>query len=684
MKSSLIPFVFMISILSSSCKTSQSHTTKAAEADTFTYFVEQFADLKILRYQVPEFDTLSLNQKKLIYFLSQAAIAGRDIIFDQNGKYNLAIRRTLEIIVDSYKGDRNTEEFSKFMVYTKRVWFSNGIYHHYGSEKFVPDFSQEYFKQLVAQSDQLKLPLAKGEAVEKLLARIMPVMFDPSILPKKVSQDPGKDLVLNSAVNFYEGVSEKEVEDFYAKMKIPSDNQPVSYGLNSKLVKENGNVIEKTYKINGLYGPAIAEIVKWLEKASTVAEDNAQKNEIGKLIEFYKTGSLKTWDDYNVLWVENLNSRIDFINGFIENYEDPLSRKATWESVVNFKNVEATHRTETLSSNAQWFEDHSPIDSRFKKKEVKGITAKVITAAQLGGDCYPATPIGINLPNADWIRKEHGSKSVTIENFTYAYDQASKKSGMLEEFSFQPEEVNLIKQYGFITDNLHVDMHECLGHGSGQLLPGVSGDALKNYQSTLEEARADLFALYYLMDPKMVELKLLPNEDAAKAEYIKYMRNGLMTQLTRIQPGKDIEEAHMRNRQLIAKWCLEKGKADNVIEKKTKDGKTYFVINDYQKLHKLLGELLKEVQRIKSEGDYEAGKALVENFGVKVDQDLLKEVLERYKKLNLAPYAGFINPDYIPVEKEGQIVDVKITYPIDYTGQMMKYGKEYSFLPTYN
>jgi dipeptidyl-peptidase-3 len=674
----------MISTLSISCNTAQTHVAGAAQPDSFSYFVEQFADLRILRYQVPGFDTLSLKQKKLIYYLSQAALAGRDIIFDQNGWYNLAIRRTLETIVESYKGDRNSDDFKKFMVYTKRVWFSNSIYHHYASDKFIPDFSQEFFKQLVAQSDESKLPLVKGETAEKLLDKIIPVMFDPAILPKKVSQDTGKDLVLSSAVNFYDGVNEKEVQDFYSRMRNPKDTEPVSYGLNSKLVREKGKIVEKVYKLDGVYGPAIAEIVKWLEKSSTVAENDLQRNGILKLIEYYKTGSLKTWDDYNVLWIKDLNAQVDFINGFIENYEDPLSRKATWESMVNFKNREATHRTEILSSNAQWFEDHSPIDNRFKKKEVKGITAKVITAAQLGGDCYPATPIGINLPNADWIRREHGSKSVTIENFTYAYDQVAKKSGMIEEFSYSQDEIDLVEKYGFMTDNLHVDMHECLGHGSGQLLPGVSVDALKNYQSTLEEARADLFALYFLMNPKLVELKLLPNLEAAKAEYIKYIRNGLMAQLTRIQPGKDIEEAHMRNRQLIAQWCLEKGKANHVIEKKVKNGKTYFVINDCQKLHQLFGELLKEVQRIKSEGDYQAGKELVENYGVKVDQDLLKEVLERYKKLNLAPYAGFINPEYVPVEEDGEIVDIKITYPMDYVGQMLKYSKEHSFLPTYN
>ncbi|MDP4208919.1 MAG: dihydrofolate reductase [Bacteroidota bacterium] len=680
-------FIFitiMISSLSFSCKPGTKLSGNGEQVDTFKYIVEQFADLKILRYQVPGFDTLSLKQKELVYYLSQAAIAGRDILFDQNGKYNLAIRRTLETIYETYKGDRNSDDFKKFMVYTKRVWFSNGIYHHYAKDKFIPEFSQDYFKQLIANSDQTKLPLASGETADKFLAKIMPVMFDPNILPKKVCLEHDKDLVLNSAVNFYEGINQHDAEAFYDKMRNPSDQEPISYGLNSKLVKENGKVFEKVYKIDGLYGPAIKEIVKWLEKAAGVAENETQKNGIEKLIAYYKTGSLKTWDEYNVIWVGDLKSHIDFINGFIENYEDPLSLKATWESVVNFKNVEATHRTEIISANAQWFEDHSPVDGRFKKKQVKGVSAKVINVAQLGGDCYPSTPIGINLPNADWIRKEHGSKSVTIENITYAYDQAAKGNGFLEEFSYNKDEVDLVNKYGFITDNLHTDLHECLGHGSGQLLPGVSSDALKNYQSALEEARADLFALYYLMDPKMVELKLLPSTDAAKAEYIKYIRNGLMTQLTRIQPGKNIEEAHMRNRQLIASWCFEKGKADNVIEKKVKDGKTYFVINDFEKLHKLFGELLKEIQRIKSEGDFEGGKALVENYGVKVDPKLHAEVLERYKKLNLAPYSGFINPEYTLIEKDGKITDVKVSYPVDFIGQMMRYGKQHSFLPTYN
>lgn len=663
-----------------SCNDPHKQESSSQETDTFKYLVEQFADLKILRYQVPGFDSLSVNQKKLIYYLSQATLAGRDIIFDQNGKYNLVIRRSLENIYDTYSGDRNSSEFAIFVVYLKRVWFSNGIYHHYASDKFLPDFSQQYFKELISKSDAVRMPLKQGETLDQLLSSIIPVMFDPKLLPKKVNQDSNVDMVINSAVNFYDGVSQKEVEDFYAKIQKKDDPEPVSYGLNSKLVKENGKIVEKVYKIDGIYGPAITEIVKWLEKAATVAENDVQKNTILKLVDFYKTGNLKTWDEFNVLWVKDLSSNVDFVNGFIENYEDPLGMKATWEGIVNFKNIEATHRTEIISNNAQWFEDHSPVDSRFRKKVVKGVYAKVINMAQMGGDNYPATAIGINLPNADWIRKEHGSKSVTIDNITYAYDQAAKGNGFLEEFSYNQSEIDLVNKYGYVTDNLHTDLHECLGHGSGQLLPNVKTDALKNYQSTLEEARADLFALYYLMDSQLVNLKLLPDTTAAEAEYIKYIKNGLLTQLTRIQPGKNIEEAHMRNRQLIAQWCFEKGKAEKIIERVNKNSKTYFRINDFGKLRQLFGELLKEVQRIKSEGDYEAGKLLVETYGVKVDVTLHNEVLERFKKLNLAPYAGFINPVYAPVEQNGEIIDIKITYPTDYTGQMRGYSKEHSFL----
>lgn len=652
--------------------------------DDFKYMSEQFADIKIMRYQVPGFEQLSLQQKELIYYLSEAAKAGRDIIFDQNFKYNLCIRKTLETIVDTYKGDKNSEDFKKFMVYTKRVWFSNGIHHHYSSEKFIPEFSKAYFAELVKNSDAKNLPLIVGETPEKLVEKLTPIMFDPTIFPKKVSLDASLDLIKNSASNFYEEVSEKEAEDFYNKMKNPKDKEPISYGLNSKLVKENGKLTEKTYKINGLYSKAIEQIVMWLEKALTVAENATQKQSISLLINYYKSGNLKDWDAYNINWVKDMESHIDFVNGFIEVYEDPMGLKATWESVVNFKDVEATKRTQIISNAAQWFEDNSPVDKRFKKKEVKGVSAKVITVAQLGGDCYPATPIGINLPNADWIRKEHGSKSVTMENITYAYDQAALGNGFMEEFAASEEEIALAKKYGSLAGNLHTDLHECLGHGSGQLLPKTNPDALKNYSSALEETRADLFALYYMMDNKMLELKLFPTLDVARTEYNNYIRNGLMTQLTRVDLGKNIEQAHMRNRQLIASWCYENGLKENVIEKFVKDGKTYVRINDYNKLRTLFGKLLAEVQRIKSEGDYNAGKLLVENYGVKVDYKLHKEVKERYAKLNLAPYGGFLNPDFVAVIKDGKIIDVKVEYPSDYTKQMMEYGKKYSFLPVIN
>jgi dipeptidyl-peptidase III len=681
MKINILIFTVMMGCMYSisEAQTKQNQQIKE-KPDTFRYLTEQFADLKILRYQVPGFESLSLQQKKLVYYLTQAGLAGRDIIYDQNGKYNLAIRKTLEHILLNYKGDRKNNDFEQFVIYTKRIWFSNGIYHHYGSDKILPGFSKEYFLRLFKNSEPEKLLKLTGANTDHFIQSLIPVMFDPELLPKKVNLDPQKDMVLHSAVNFYEGVTQKEVDDFYNALVNPNDTTPVSYGLNSKLVKENGKIVEKVYKQDGLYGPAIKEINNWLIKAAEVAETAQQKAAILKLVEFYKTGDLKTWDDYNVLWVKELSSQVDFVNGFIENYEDPLSRKATWEAIVNFKNMEATHRTEIISANAQWFEDNAPIDPKFRKKQVKGVSAKVINAVFIGGDDAPATAIGINLPNADWIRKDYGSKSVTIENFTYAYDQAAQGNGMLEEFSYDQNEIDLIKKYGFITDNLHTDMHECLGHGSGQLLPGVSSDALKNYQSTLEEARADLFALYYLMDPKMVDLKLIPDTAAAEAEYIKYIRNGLFTQLTRIQPGKNIEEAHMRNRQLIAKWCYEKGKSENVIEKKVKDGKTYFVINDFGKLRILFGKLLAEIQRIKSEGDFEAGKLLVENYGVVVDKELHQEVLERFKKLNIAPYAGFINPELKPVIKNGEITDIILSYPKDFTSQMLEYSKKYSFL----
>ena len=652
--------------------------------DTFKYKTEQFADVKILRYQVPGFEKLSLNQKKLLYFLSQAALSGRDIIYDQNFKYNLTIRHTLEAIVDKYTGDRKSDNFAKFMTYTKRVWFCNGIHHHYSSDKFLPEFSKEYFKELAKNSPGGTFPLDKGETVDQLLEKIIPIMFDAKLFPKRISLDPSKDMITNSACNFYENITQQEAENYYNGIIDKKSVTPVSYGLNSKLVKENGKISEKVYKVGGMYAAAIEKIVYWLEQAATVAENENQKAGLLKLIEYYKTGDLKTWDDYNVLWVQDLQSSVDYVNGFIEVYGDPLAMKATWESVVNFKDVEATKRAETISKNAQWFEDNSPVDPRFKKKEVKGVSAKVITVVQLGGDCHPSTPIGINLPNANWIRKQHGSKSVTMDNIMYSYDQSSLGSGMLEEFCFSKDEIERAKKYGYLAGNLTTDLHECVGHGSGQLLPGVSSEALKNYHSALEEARADLFALYFIMDQKMVDLGLIPDLEAARAEYDSYIRNGLMTQLTRIELGKDIEQAHMRNRQLIAKWVYEKGSKDKVIEKKTKDGKTFFVINDYNKLRTLFGELLKEMQRIKSEGDFITGKAMVEKYAIKIDPVLHKEVKERYEKLKLVPYAGFINPVLEPVMKGNEIIDIKLSYPTDFTKQMMYYSKNYSFLPAKN
>jgi dipeptidyl-peptidase-3 len=663
--------------------TSDKNKTKKEGSEDFKFLVEQFADLKIMRYQVPGFEELTLEQKELVYYLSQAALCGRDIIFDQNGKYNLAIRRTLENIYLTYNGKKESPDWQSFEVYLKRVWFSNGIHHHYASEKFLPGISTAYFNELVKNSDQSKFPVKEGQTVEQLVTELTPVMFDPNILPKKVNLDSDADLVLTSAVNFYEGVNEAEVEAFYKGMTQPDPEHPLSFGLNSNLVKENGRIVEKTWRIGGTYTGAIEKIVFWLEKAITVAENNEQKAALTKLVEYYKTGDLKTWDEYNVLWVEDLKSDIDVVNGFIESYEDPLGRKATWESVVNFKDKEGTKRAEIISGNAQWFEDNSPVDSRFKKKQVKGVTAKVITAAQLAGDCYPSTPIGINLPNADWIRKDHGSKSVTIENITYAYDQAALGNGMLEEFVPTEAERELSKKYGSLASNVHTDLHECLGHGSGQLLAGTSSEALRNYQSTLEEARADLFALYYIMDPKMVELKILPSPDASRAEYNSYIRNGLMTQLTRIAPGKNIEESHMRNRQLIARWCFEQGAANKVIEFVKQEGKTYVKINDYSKLRELFGKLLAEIQRIKSEGDYEAGKNLVETYGVLIDKSLHVEVLARFRKLNVAPYGGFINPVFTLVEENGKISDVKVEYPTDFAGQMLWYSKYFSFLPSW-
>ena len=659
--------------------------TTTAEADKFDYTVEQFADLQILRYRVPGFENLSLQQKELVYYLTEAALQGRDILFDQNGKYNLRIRRTLEAVYTGYKGDKNTPDFKAMEVYLKRVWFSNGIHHHYGSEKFVPGFAPEFFKEAVLSVDASTLPLAEGQTAEQLCDELSPVIFDPTVMPKRVNQAAGEDLVLTSACNYYDGVTQKEAEDFYNAMKDPKDETPVSYGLNSRLVKENGKIQEKVWKVGGLYGQVIDKIVYWLKKAEGVAENPEQKAVIAELIKFYETGDLKTFDEYAILWVKDLNSLVDFVNGFTESYGDPLGMKASWESLVNFKDMEATHRTEIISGNAQWFEDHSPVDKLFKKDEVKGVSAKVITAAILAGDLYPATAIGINLPNSNWIRSHHGSKSVTIGNITDAYNKAAHGNGFNEEFVYSDTELQLIDKYADLTGELHTDLHECLGHGSGKLLPGVDPDALKAYGSTIEEARADLFGLYYVADPKLVELGLTPNADAYKAEYYTYLMNGLMTQLVRIEPGNDVEEAHMRNRQLIARWVFEKGAADKVVELVRRDGKTYVVVNDYGKLRTLFGELLSEIQRIKSTGDYQGAHDLVENYAVKVDPALHAEVLERYKKLNLAPYKGFVNPKYeAVVDAAGKITDVKVTYDEGYAEQMLRYSKDYSNLPSIN
>ena len=659
--------------------------TTTAEADKFDYTVEQFADLQILRYRVPGFENLSLQQKELVYYLTEAALQGRDILFDQNGKYNLRIRRTLEAVYTGYKGDKNTPDFKAMEVYLKRVWFSNGIHHHYGSEKFVPGFAPEFFKEAVLSVDASTLPLAEGQTAEQLCDELSPVIFDPTVMPKRVNQAAGEDLVLTSACNYYDGVTQKEAEDFYNAMKDPKDETPVSYGLNSRLVKENGKIQEKIWKVGGLYGQVIDKIVYWLKKAEGVAENPEQKAVIAELIKFYETGDLKTFDEYAILWVKDLNSLVDFVNGFTESYGDPLGMKASWESLVNFKDMEATHRTEIISGNAQWFEDHSPVDKLFKKDEVKGVSAKVITAAILAGDLYPATAIGINLPNSNWIRSHHGSKSVTIGNITDAYNKAAHGNGFNEEFVYSDAELQLIDKYADLTGELHTDLHECLGHGSGKLPPGVDPDALKAYGSTIEEARADLFGLYYVADPKLVELGLTPNEDAYKAEYYTYLMNGLMTQLVRIEQGNNVEEAHMRNRQLIARWVFEKGAADKVVELVKKDGKTYVVVNDYEKLRALFGELLSEIQRIKSTGDYQGAHDLVENYAVKVDPVLHAEVLERYKKLNLAPYKGFVNPKYeAVVDAAGKITDVKVTYDEGYAEQMLRYSKDYSNLPSIN
>lgn len=649
--------------------------------ENFNYIVEQFADLQLLRYQVTGFEDLTLRQKELVYYLSQAALEGRDILFDQNGKYNLQIRKLLEAVYVSYSGDRQDEEFKALEVYLKRIWFSNGIHHHYACNKFVPGFSPEFLRRLIDATDVLSLPLKPHESVDELCTELFPVIFDPKIMPKRVNQADGEDLVLTSAANYYEGVSQQEAETFYDSQKTPGESHPVMYGMNSRLVKKDGKIQEEVWKIDGMYGKAIEKIVFWLEKAEKVAESEVQREVVRLLIDFYRTGDLKIFDAYSIAWLKDTDSRVDFVNGFIESYGDPLGMKASWESIVNFKDLEATRRTDIISSCAQWFEDHSPVSASFKKEQVKGVSAKVITAAMLGGDLYPSSAIGINLPNSNWIRSVHGSKSVTIGNLTDAYNQAAKGNGFREEFVYGPEEKQLLEKYADITGNLHTDLHECVGHGSGRLLPGVDPDALKAYGSTIEEARADLFGLYYLPDARLVELGLTPNAEAYKAEYYSYMMNGLLTQMVRVEPGHDLEEAHMRNRQLIARWALVKGSAEQVVELVKKEGKTYVKINDYLQLRRLFAELLCEIQRIKSEGDYEAARALVETYGVKLDKALHEEVRERYRTLHLAPYKGFVNPVYVPeYDAEGKIADVKIDYTEGYTEQMLRYSRDYSNL----
>lgn len=649
--------------------------------EDFNYIVEQFADLQLLRYCVEGFENLSLRQKELIYYLSQAALEGRDILFDQNGKYNLQIRKLLEVVYTHYTGDRNDAEFKGLEVYLKRVWFSSGIYHHYGCDKFVPAFSLEFLKKCIGQVEVSLLPLKEGESVKEMCDTLFPVIFDPTVMPKRVNQADGEDLVVTSAANYYEGVTQSEAEKFYALQKLQSIVHPVMYGMNSRLVKKDGVFEEEVWKIGGMYSAAIEKIVYWLEKASKVAEGEAQREVIRLLVDFYRTGDLKVFDEYSIAWLKDTDSKVDFVNGFIESYGDPLGMKASWESIVNFKDEKATQRTETISRNAQWFEDHSPVSPVFKKEVVKGVSAKVITAAMLGGDLYPSSAIGINLPNSNWIRSLHGSKSVTIGNLMDAYNKAAKGNGFRDEFVYSQVEKDLLEKYADITGNLHTDLHECVGHGSGKLLPGVDPDALKAYGSTIEEARADLFGLYYLPDKKLVELGLTPDEEAYKAEYYAYMMNGLLTQMVRIELGCDLEEAHMRNRQLIARWALEYGKSTNVVELVKKEGKTYVKINDYLQLRGLFAILLSEIQRIKSEGDYEAARALVEKYAVKLDPSLHKEVLERYRSLHLAPYKGFVNPVYRPeYDVEGRMTDVKVDYSEGYTEQMLRYGRDYSNL----
>ncbi|MFW6221996.1 MAG: dipeptidyl-peptidase 3 family protein [Bacteroidota bacterium] len=684
MKTFCLTGLFIMIISAMGCKQQDQSTKTNKENEPFNYFIEQFADIKVLRYKVNGFDALSLRQKKLAYYLSQAALCGRDILYDQFYKHNLAIRRTLEAIYKGYSGDRKSDEFKKFMIYLKRIWFSNGIHHHYSTDKILPEFSQEYFKHLIDNSKDASFPLTEGESLNELTERLTPIIFDPEIASKRVNRNPETGLLKNSATNFYKDITADEALSYYEKQKDPNDTTPVEFGHNNQTIKKDGKIIEKVWRIEGMYSKAIENIVSWLKLAENVAENEQQKTTIQHLIDFYQHGNLETWDQFNVAWVKDTNSVIDFINGFVEVYNDPVNLKGTWESVVEMIDKQATERMKKLSRNAQWFEDHSPIETRFKKQKVTGITGNVVNVVQLGGDVYPYSPIGINLPNSDWIRNQHGSKSVTLNNIMQAHHNASLESGMLQEFAYSEEEVNLAKQYGLLAHNLHVDMHEVLGHGSGKMLPGISSTDLKNYHSTIEETRADLFALYYLMDDKLTDLGLIPHKDVAKAGYNAYIRNGFITQLTRISLGNDLEEAHMRNRQLICKWVFEKGQPDSVITREQKNGKTYFVINDHQKLRALFAELLSKIQRIKSEGDLQSAKELIETYGVKINDTLHKEVITRYKKLNLAPYTGFINPVLVPETKNGDIIDVTIQYQNDFVEQMMNYSTNYSFLPTYN
>lgn len=682
MKKSLV--IGMTAVLCVGCAPKKQDSASALftpAPEEFEYVVDQFADMQILRYRVPGIETLSLKQQEMLYYLSEAALCGRDILFDQNGKYNLAIRRVLEAVYTDENIDRTTDDFKAMELYLKRVWVSNGIHHHYSGDKFRPEFSQPWFEEAVSALPVEKLQLKEGQDKSAFIAEIMSVIFDPTVMPLHKNQAAGVDLIATSASNYYEGVTQKEAEEFYNAMKDPNDAEPVSYGLNSKLVKRDGKLVEDVYKVGGLYGEAMGRIVYWLEKAEAVAETEAQRVALDKMIEFYRTGDLKTFDEYAILWVADTESLIDYVCGYTESYGDPLGLKASWEALINFKDLKATERTVKISQNAQWFEDHSPIDPEFKKKECKGVTAKVINAAMMGGDCYPTTPLGINLPNANWIRATHGSKSVTIENVSEAYAASVSGSGFTEEFAWSRTEIDLLNKYKYITDNLHTDLHECLGHGSGKLAPGVDPDALLAYGAVIEEARADLFGLYYVADDKMVELGLLPDKEAYKAQYYSYILNGLMTQTNRIELGKNIEQTHMRNRQLIAKWVLEKSQDDKAVEMRERDGKLYVVVNDYETLRTRFGELLREIQRIKSTGDYEAAKNMVETYAITIDPVMHKQILDRFANLNMYPYKGFVNPVYTAsFDDNGKFTGLSIDYTEDYAAQHLRYSRDYSYL----